>query len=416
MNEHQLDQVLQTAARQAQRAAAAALDIEGQLAKAKAAVCAPIQNGQAGIPDTPEPGPEGRCAAPVIALRLTACKLDRALKMARDLTRALLPFYQHDLDVLYERAGHQDLGTIRSRVLFPRSRGSRLSCSRARGASLAARLEYEFAPAYQTLHSVPDPAPGITRVLDRDRRSGSGHALASDRVLNRDRAIALDLALDLARDLASELDAAAGAGGSLAQAFLLARDKILELEAVMYSALDLAVSLDRARAAALDRDCGFTPGCELGGDADRSAAGTWEAADALSVALDRALSLNPVSVLASIPVDVSGLDLSCAGIDDLNTLAGITFTAQTTWPPGITQSVHARSEEIRPGIYQVRGTGEGDAASPVIACQAAAAAPSGNHRIPGARQADGPVVPCPHEDPGATRSSSCELAAPPPPR
>jgi hypothetical protein len=415
MSEHQLDQVLQTAARQAQRAAAAALDIEGQLAMAKAAVCTSIQDGQAGIPDSPEPGPEGRYAAPVIALRLIACKLDRALKMARDLTRGLLPFYQHDLDALNERVCHrQDLGTFRSRVLFPRSRGSRLSRSRARGASLGASLEYEFAPAYQTLRSVPGPALGIARALDRDRRPGSGHALACDRVLNRDRALALDLALDLARDLASELDAATGADGSLAPGFLLARDKILELEAVMFRALDLAVSLDRARAAALDRDCGITLGRELGGDADRSAAGTWEAADALSVALDRALSLNPVSVLVSIAVDVSGLDLSCADIDDLNALGGVTFTAETTWPPGITQSVRARSEEIRPGVYQICDTGEGDAASPAIACQAAAAAPSGDYRTPAARQADGPAVPCPHDNPGATRNSSCELTAPPP--
>jgi hypothetical protein len=132
------------------------------------------------------------------------------------------------------------------------------------------------------------------------------------------------------------------------------------------------------------------------------------------VALDRALSLNPVSVLASIPVDVSGLDLSCDDIDDLNALGGVTFTAKTTWPPGIAQTVRARSEEIRPGIYQICDAGEGDAASPAIARQAAAAAPSGDHRTLAARQADGPAVPCPDEDPGATRNSSCELAAPPP--
>jgi hypothetical protein len=147
---------------------------------------------------------------------------------------------------------------------------------------------------------------------------------------------------------------------------------------------------------------------------DRSAAGTWEAADALSVALDRALSLNPVSVLASIAVDVSGLDLSCAGIDDLNALGGVTFTAETTWPSGITQSVRARSEEIKPGIYQVCDAGGRDAAGPAIARQAAAAAPSGDCRTPAARQAVGPAVPCPHEDPGATRNSGCELTAPSP--
>jgi hypothetical protein len=178
---------------------------------------------------------------------------------------------------------------------------------------------------------------------------------------------------------------------------------------------------------ALDRDCGITPGREPGGDADRSAVGTWGAADALSVALDRALTLNPVSVLASIAVDVSGLDLSRAGIDGLDALEHVTFTAETTWPAGMAQSVRARSEEIRLGIYQLYDARERDAASPAIGRQPFPAAiivkviPSrqpavpGDYRNPAVQQADGPAAPCPHEDPGATRKNGCELAAPPPP-
>jgi hypothetical protein len=373
MNEHQLDQVLHEAGRQSQRAAAAELDIERQLAAARAATGGtPVQGNPAGIPDAPEPGPEDRCAVRVISLRLIACRLDRALKMARDLTCGMLPLHQHDLGSLHMRA-RQEPGTVPGRVPLRRSRGGRFPRGRARSVCLAIGLEYKFAPPYQTLRSESGPAPDIVPGSGRDRRPGFDLALACDRVLNRDRALALELALDLARDLACELDAAAG--GSLAREFLLARDKILELEAVMFRALDLAVALDRARPAALDRESGITAGREPGGEADRSAAGTCEGADALSFALDRALSLNPVSVLASIAVDVSGTDLSDAGIHDLGTLTGVIFTAETTWPPGIARAVHARSKEIRTGVYQVCDSSDHGSDGPAIVHQPFSSSP-----------------------------------------
>jgi hypothetical protein len=41
-------------------------------------------------------------------------------------------------------------------------------------------------------------------------------------------------------------------------------------------------------------------------------------------------------------------------IRHLRTLDGVTWTRETTWPPGITRQVEEHSEEIRPGVYQVR--------------------------------------------------------------
>jgi hypothetical protein len=384
MSEHQLDQVLHAAGRQAQRSLAAALDIERQLAAAKAAAGQiPRQADPAGIPDAPEPGPEDRCAVPVISLRLIAIKLDRALKMARDLTRGMVSYHQPDLGALHLRVGQQDPSTVPGRVFLPRGRPGRFPRGRARSVCDGIGLEYEFAPRYQALRSVPGPAHDIgVPVMGRDRGPGFGQTLACDRVLNRDRAVALDLALGLARDLACELDAAAASGGSFAHEFLLAHDKILELEAVMFRALDLAVALDRARPAALGRDSGITPGHEPEGDASRAAAGACEGADALSIALDRALRLHPVSVLASIGVDVSGIDLSEADIHDLDALGGVTFTAETTWPPGIAHSVHARSREIRSGVYQVHDDGDHGSAGPAIVPQPFSSSPELRNKPP----------------------------------
>ncbi len=82
MNEHELDQTLHAAGRQAQQAVAAALDIERHLATAKtvAAGSSPGHAEPASTPNAREPSPEDRYPVPVISLRLIACKLDQALK------------------------------------------------------------------------------------------------------------------------------------------------------------------------------------------------------------------------------------------------------------------------------------------------------------------------------------------------
>lgn len=53
-------------------------------------------------------------------------------------------------------------------------------------------------------------------------------------------------------------------------------------------------------------------------------------------------------------VDASGADLSHLEIDDLDVLTGLIWTARTIWPPGLADQIRLWSQEINPGIYQVR--------------------------------------------------------------
>jgi hypothetical protein len=48
-------------------------------------------------------------------------------------------------------------------------------------------------------------------------------------------------------------------------------------------------------------------------------------------------------------------------------LTGVIWIAMTIWPPDIAGQVLAESSEIRPGVYQVRGSGgsQRDASEPV---------------------------------------------------
>jgi hypothetical protein len=66
--------------------------------------------------------------------------------------------------------------------------------------------------------------------------------------------------------------------------------------------------------------------------------------------------LNPVRELVWIQVDVSGVDLSGALID-VEALVNVVWTSDTTWPEGMAKEVRARSEEVQPGVYKVRGGG-----------------------------------------------------------
>jgi hypothetical protein len=73
-------------------------------------------------------------------------------------------------------------------------------------------------------------------------------------------------------------------------------------------------------------------------------------------ALLRALALAHVldRDLDAQQVDASGADLSGMEITHLDALNGIVWTHQTVWPPRIADQVQAHSQEIRPGVYQVR--------------------------------------------------------------
>jgi hypothetical protein len=74
--------------------------------------------------------------------------------------------------------------------------------------------------------------------------------------------------------------------------------------------------------------------------------------------LHLATVLNPARELAGIQADVSGVDLSDAHID-MEALADVIWTSDTTWPADIADDVRAGSEELRPGVYKVRGPGTG---------------------------------------------------------
>jgi hypothetical protein len=69
----------------------------------------------------------------------------------------------------------------------------------------------------------------------------------------------------------------------------------------------------------------------------------------------------------AIEVDASGADLSALDLTDMTVLEGVTWTDETTWPPGMLERVRTRSREIRPGVYQVRGGSERDPSRMVTA-------------------------------------------------
>jgi len=67
-----------------------------------------------------------------------------------------------------------------------------------------------------------------------------------------------------------------------------------------------------------------------------------------------ARDLDPVHVLASIQIDATGADLSCGNFRDLDVLEGVIWTPDTIWPSGVLDLVLARSDEVSPGVRQVR--------------------------------------------------------------
>ena len=74
----------------------------------------------------------------------------------------------------------------------------------------------------------------------------------------------------------------------------------------------------------------------------------------------QALVQDPAPILVTGQVDASGADLSEVRIEQLDALSGTIWTDQTIWPPDIEDQVLTHSEEIRPGVYQVRCGNEPD--------------------------------------------------------
>jgi hypothetical protein len=175
----------------------------------------------------------------------------------------------------------------------------------------------------------------LVRDLDRALRLDLDHILA---VSMR---IGLDRVQFLARDLDHHLVRALDRASTFADAFEDTRffDPALDLVRTLDGALAHVRTLrhersDRKQVGVLDR----------------------RLVRALSHHLDRALDLVRALIrgIGAQPVDASGADLSGVEIDDLDVLNGVIWTGQTIWPPGVREQVRDNSEEIRPGVYQVR--------------------------------------------------------------
>lgn len=59
-----------------------------------------------------------------------------------------------------------------------------------------------------------------------------------------------------------------------------------------------------------------------------------------------------LDLLANLPVDASGVDLSRAEVH-LDAMEGVMWSTNTTWPPLLADRIRAQSKEIRQGVYQV---------------------------------------------------------------
>ncbi len=169
-----------------------------------------------------------------------------------------------------------------------------------------------------------DRTCGFYRDLDRGIPDAPDRAVARGRDLCRTLGFARDVALGLVHDLARDPD--------LDTAQALNADLHGDLELILYRVQALARVLDR------DRDLASEVLRAFDSDLDRAYA---KACD-----LDHNLQMQPV--------DASGADLSDLEIEDVEVLNGIIWTHETTWPSNIAGPVHARSEEVQPGVYQIR--------------------------------------------------------------
>ena len=156
----------------------------------------------------------------------------------------------------------------------------------------------------------------------------------------RDLIEVLDRARDLIRDLIEVLDRA--------------RDLVREID-LNYAGELLKRKSDRGRADALDRARALT--ATLAHAVADAIGGSQIVERTIKAA---ATTFNPIHQLASIRVDASGADLSGLEIPYPDVLEGVIWTAETIWPSDVAGQVLARSDEIRPGIFQVRGGSERD--------------------------------------------------------
>jgi len=223
----------------------------------------------------------------------------------------------------------------------PAGQAAAIIAMRARVRDLAGALAQAHARACALRLAVrglgrPVPVLGRTRVIDR--------ALACD----------LTRALLQARDVTRDLMRARDLTRAVASGPTLEAGRVIDLDRAVDLAGALAGDLGLARGLSLTRDFADARDLARGRARDRAtdlARGLHEAAGWAEELVGRSHEGE---------VDASGADLSALDLTDISVLAGVVWTEETAWPPGIAAQVRARSREIRPRVYRVCGGSERD--------------------------------------------------------
>lgn len=170
------------------------------------------------------------------------------------------------------------------------------------------------------------------------------------RVRRLDRELALDRDIEVLKELSNNALEPHALDGvrELDRAFALTRQ--LTFDEQITHARELSIRLDRAR-----RLSGLR---ERWHNLDRTNA--HQIALAIDVALVRARDLAAAVFrrLDAFEVDVASADLSRFEIADLTILTGVIWTNSTIWPPGMVRRVESLSQELTPGVYQIRPDGQ----------------------------------------------------------
>ncbi|MCM3922117.1 hypothetical protein ND748_10660 [Frankia sp. AiPs1] len=213
------------------------------------------------------------------------------------------------------------------------------------------------------LDIVVDLADGLMRAPGRDRALTLGRNLTLARDLARE--FDLDLGWDLAFDLDASYDRIRGLARYLAydhavvpaEADTLTRDMAVDL--VLTRARVLARVLDRA----LDRMP--SPGRELadafvadlshGRDLARACDRARALAEAFTIkpALDTAVNSALLDNLVRARNDFTEADLRDANLIGVP-LIGVRWSRTTRWPPAWRELIEQRSEEVEPGVFEIR--------------------------------------------------------------
>ena len=224
----------------------------------------------------------------------------------------------------------------------------------------------------ELLHHIQDtvdPAITLTAVMDigtvNAEQAHPGEPAHADQpaiLIMRRRVLipvtrSIQAARELARSLGRALDLAARALDG-------ARDVTLDAARVLAS--DFAPLLDLVHALDLDLEDDLARALALARDLDIALARDLDFARARDLARDLILVLDLTSDrawdLAEREIIASGADLSLLAIDDVEMVVGVIWDEATSWPSGIANQVRAASQEIRPGVYRVKGGSKRDLA------------------------------------------------------